>query len=68
MTKLLHNLDSTEFFPRQAMMVTETKLFLFSQLVNSFLAQYRTDFWTLWGKVRVGCFEGTALKHVYYLG
>ena len=67
-TKLLHNLDSTEFFPRQAMMVTETKLFLFSQLVNSFLAQYRTDFWTLWGKVRVGCFKGTALKHVYYLG
>ena len=29
---------------------------------------YRTDFWTLWEKVRVGCFERTALKHVYYLG
>ena len=29
---------------------------------------YRTDFWTLWGKARVGCFERTALKHVYYLG
>ena len=28
----------------------------------------RTDFWTLWEKVRVGCFERTALKHVYYLG
>ena len=28
---------------------------------------YRTDFWTLWEKARVGCFERTALKHVYYL-
>ena len=28
----------------------------------------RTDFWTLWEKARVGCFERTALKHVYYLG
>ena len=24
--------------------------------------------WTLWEKARVGCFERTALKHVYYLG
>ena len=29
---------------------------------------YRTDFWTLWEKERVGCFKRTALKHVYYLG
>ena len=29
---------------------------------------YRTDFWTLWEKVRVGCFERTASKHVHYLG
>ena len=29
---------------------------------------YRTDFWTLCEKARVGCFEGTASKHVYYLG
>ena len=29
---------------------------------------YRTDFWTLWEKVRVGCFDRTASKHVYYLG
>ena len=29
---------------------------------------YRTDFWTMWEKVRVGCFKRTALKHVYYLG
>ena len=29
---------------------------------------YRTDFWTLWEKVRVGCSERTASKHVYYLG
>ena len=29
---------------------------------------YRTDFWTLWERVRVGCFKRTALKHVYYLG
>ena len=28
----------------------------------------RTDFWTLWEKVRVGCFKRTAWKHVYYLG
>ena len=29
---------------------------------------YRIDFWTLWEKVRVGCFERTASKHVYYQG
>ena len=27
---------------------------------------YRTDFGTLWEKARVGCFERTASKHVYY--
>ena len=29
---------------------------------------YRTEFWTLWEKARVGCFKRTAMKHVYYLG
>ena len=29
---------------------------------------YRTDFWTLWEKPRMGCFKRIALKHVYYLG
>ena len=29
---------------------------------------YRTDFWTQWEKARMGCFERTELKHVYYLG
>ena len=29
---------------------------------------YRTDFWTLWEKARVGCFKRTASKHIYYLG
>ena len=29
---------------------------------------YRTGFWTLWEKARVGCFERTSSKHVYYLG
>ena len=29
---------------------------------------YRTDFWTLWEKARVGCFERTASKHVNYPG
>ena len=29
---------------------------------------YRTDLWTLWEKARVGCFERTASKQVYYLG
>ena len=28
---------------------------------------YRTDFWTLWEKARVGCVERTASKHIYYL-
>ena len=28
---------------------------------------YRTDFWTLWEKARMGCLEKTASKHVYYL-
>ena len=27
---------------------------------------YRTDFWSLWEKVRVGWSERTASKHVYY--
>ena len=27
---------------------------------------YRTDFWTLWEKMRVGCSERIALKQVYY--
>ena len=27
---------------------------------------YRTDFWTLWEKARVGCFKRTALKQVYH--
>ena len=25
---------------------------------------YRTVFWTLWEKARVGCFERIALKHI----
>ena len=29
---------------------------------------YRTGFWTLWEKARVGCFKRTASKDVYYLG
>ena len=29
---------------------------------------YRTDFWILWEKARVGCFKRTASRHVYYLG
>ena len=29
---------------------------------------YRTEFCTLWEKVRVGCFERTASKHIYHLG
>ena len=29
---------------------------------------YRTDFWTLWEKARVGCFKRTTSNHVYYLG
>ena len=28
---------------------------------------YRTDFWALWEKARVGCFKRSASKHVYYL-
>ena len=29
---------------------------------------FRTDFWTLWEKARMGCFKRTASKHVCYLG
>ena len=29
---------------------------------------YRTDFWTLWEKARVGYSERIALKQVYYQG
>ena len=35
---------------------------------SSFLRNFHTEFWTLWEKARVECFERTALKHVYYLG
>ena len=34
---------------------------------EKYTQMYRTDFWTLWEKARVGCFERTASKHVYYL-
>ena len=27
---------------------------------------YRTEFWTLWEKARVGCSDRTASKHIYY--
>ena len=30
------------------------------------IQMYRTDFWTLWEKVRVGRSERIAVKHVYY--
>ena len=30
--------------------------------------KYGTDFWTLWERMRVGCFKRTASKPVYYLG
>ena len=29
---------------------------------------YRTVFWTLWEKARVGCSERIALKQIYYQG
>ena len=29
---------------------------------------YRTEFWILWEKARVGCSERIALKQVYYQG
>ena len=29
---------------------------------------YRTDFWTLWEKVRVGYSERITLKQIYYQG
>ena len=37
------------------------------QFSNLGTQMYRTEFWTLWEKARVGCFERTASKHVYYL-
>ena len=32
------------------------------------IQMYRTEFWTLWEKARVGCFERIELKQVYYQG
>ena len=32
------------------------------------IQMYRTEFWTLWEKARVGRSERTALKQVYYQG
>ena len=32
------------------------------------IQMYRTGFWTLWEKARVGCSERIALKQVYYQG
>ena len=53
----------------------QTKILHVSQSKNQNIKQtveetqmYRTDFWTLWEKARVGCFKRTASKHVYYLG
>ena len=30
------------------------------------IQMYRTDFWTLWEKAKVGRSERIAVKHVYY--
>ena len=35
-------------------------------LLSKETQMYRTDFWTLWEKARVGWSERIALKHVYY--
>ena len=35
---------------------------------NKKTQMYRTEFWNLWEKARVGCLERTASKHAYYLG
>ena len=32
------------------------------------IQMYRTDFWTMWEKARVGYLERTTSKHVYYHG
>ena len=34
----------------------------------SFPQMYRTDFWTLWEKARMGCLERAASKRVHYQG
>ena len=39
-----------------------------TQLTEKETQMYRTDFWTLWEKARMGCFERTASKYIYYLG
>ena len=40
----------------------------YASSISSFLRNlhtvYRTDFWTLWEKARVGCFKRTASKHI----
>ena len=29
---------------------------------------YGTEFWTLWEKAKVGCFDAVLYNNVYYLG
>ena len=49
--------------------IASTRWTFVSKVISMLLNMLsRTDFWTLWEKVRVGCFERKALKHVYYLG
>ena len=45
----------------QAAVLFPSKIFFLK-----FNLMYRTDFWTLWEKARVGWSERIALKHVYY--
>ena len=39
---------------------------LYAKQKKMYTQMYRTDFWTLWEKARVGCSERIALKQVYY--
>ena len=48
--------------------VTKSRIWLSNWTPTTMKSKYRTDFWTLWEKARVGCFKRTTSKHVYYLG
>ena len=64
----INNLRSVNDTTLMAETEEKLKSLLMKVKEDSEKAGLRTEFWTLWEKARVGCFERTASKHVYYLG
>ena len=67
--KITHDLWNIIYFWILKYLVLDSIFFFFLPSIcktEKETQMYRTDFWTLWEKARVGWSERTASKHVYY--